>query len=74
MPHKINGDMCCSHADYEDRSYDEIVETKKMTKDHRTSPMQDFLEKFFELCKDYQQFIPPHKMAEVLRDYADRLD
>ena len=40
----------------------------------KESPMSDFLQKFFELCKEYQQEIPPHKMAEVLRDYAERLD
>ena len=45
-----------------------------MTKDQKNAPMKDFLDKFFELCKEYQQDIPPHKMAEILRDYADRLD
>jgi len=40
----------------------------------KESPMSDFLQKFFELCKEYQQEIPPPKMAEVLRDYAERLD
>ena len=45
-----------------------------MTKDKRPNPMKEFPEKFFDLCKEYQQEIPPHKMAEVLRDYADRLD
>ena len=39
-----------------------------------SKPMKDFLEKFFDLCKEYQQEIPPNKIAEVLRDYADRLD
>ena len=39
-----------------------------------SSSMKDFLEKFFDLCKEYQQEIPPRKMAEVLREYADRLD
>ena len=39
-----------------------------------SSSMKDFLEKFFDLCKEYQQEIPPQKMAEVLREYADRLD
>ena len=38
-----------------------------------SSSMKDFLEKFFDLCKEYQQEIPPQKMAEVLREYADRL-
>ena len=45
-----------------------------MTEDQKKAPMKDFLYKFFELCKEYQQDIPPHKMAEILRDYADRLD
>ena len=45
-----------------------------MTEDQKKKPMKDFLDKFFEVCKEYQQVIPPHKMAEILRDYADRLD
>ena len=36
--------------------------------------MKEFLEKFFELCREYQEEVPPYKMAEILRDYADRLD
>ena len=36
--------------------------------------MQDFLDKFFDLCREYQQEITPQKMAEVLREYSDRLD
>ena len=44
-----------------------------MTQDQKTKPVKEFLDKFFELCKEYQQEIPPHKMAEILRDYADRL-
>ena len=39
-----------------------------------SSPINDFLDKFFDLCWEYQQEIPPEKMAEVLREYADRLD
>ena len=39
-----------------------------------SSSMRDFLDKFFNLCREYQEEIPPQKMAEVLRDYADRLD
>ena len=39
-----------------------------------SSSMKDFLNKFFDLCREYQEEIPPQKMAEVLRDYADRLD
>ena len=38
------------------------------------SSMKDFLDKFFDLCREYQEEIPPQKMAEILRDYADRLD
>ena len=30
--------------------------------------------KFFDLCKDAQEEIPPNVIAEILRDYADRLD
>ena len=41
---------------------------------NRPNHMKEFLDKFFDLCKEYQQEIPPHKMAEILRDYADRLD
>ena len=36
--------------------------------------MKDFFDKFFDLCREYQQEIPPKKMAEILREYADRLD
>ena len=36
--------------------------------------MKDLLDKFFNLCIEYQQEIPPQKMAEVLREYAERLD
>jgi len=39
-----------------------------------SSTMKDFLDKFFDLCREYQQEIPPKKMAEILREYADRLD
>ena len=39
-----------------------------------SSSMKDFLDEFFDLCREYQQVIPPQKMAEVLREYADRLD
>ena len=42
--------------------------------ENRPTPMKEFLNKFFDLCKEYKQEIPPHKIAEVLRDYADRLD
>ena len=36
--------------------------------------IKDLLDKFFDLFRDYQEGIPPQKMAEVLRDYLDRLD
>ena len=36
--------------------------------------MKDFLNKLFDLFREYQEEIPPQKMAEVLRDYAERLD
>lgn len=45
-----------------------------MTKEKRPNAMKEFLDKFFDLCKEYQQEIPPHKMSEILRDYAERLD
>ena len=39
-----------------------------------SSSMKDYLGKFFDLYREYQQEIPPKKMAEVLREYAERLD
>ena len=39
-----------------------------------SSSMKDFLDKFFDLCREYQEEIPPQMMADILRDYADRLD
>ncbi len=45
-----------------------------MTEEAKPNSMTDFLNKFFDLCREYQQEIPPHKMAEILRDYAERLD
>ena len=39
-----------------------------------SSSIKDFLDKFFDLCREYQEKIPPKKIAEVLREYADRLD
>tara|TARA_Y100001968_G_C19311184_1_gene694259 strand:- start:375 stop:488 length:114 start_codon:yes stop_codon:yes gene_type:complete len=35
--------------------------------------MKDFLDKFFDLCREYQQKIILQKMAAVLREYADSL-
>ena len=45
-----------------------------MPEDKNPGPMKEFLEKFFDLCREYQEQVPPHKIAEVLRDYAERLD
>ena len=39
-----------------------------------SSSLKDFLDKFFGLCREYQQEIPPHKIAYILREYADRID
>ena len=39
-----------------------------------SSSMKDFLDKFFDLFREYQQEIRPQKMAAILREYADRLD
>ena len=39
-----------------------------------SSTMKDFLDKFFDLFREYKQETPPQKMVEVLREYADRLD
>ena len=39
-----------------------------------SSSMKYFLNKFFDLHREYQKEIPPQKMAEILREYADRLD
>ena len=33
-----------------------------------SSSMKDFLDKFFDLCREYQHEITPEKMAEILRD------
>ena len=39
-----------------------------------SSLMKDFLDKFFDLCGEYQQEIPSQKMAEILREYAYKID
>ena len=39
-----------------------------------SSSMKEFLDKFFDLCREDQQEIPHHKISEILREYADRLD
>ena len=36
-----------------------------------SSSMKEFLDKFFDLCREYQQEIPPQKMSEILREYAE---
>ena len=36
--------------------------------------MKDFLDKFFDLCREYQQEIPLQKIAEILREYTDRIN
>ena len=33
-----------------------------------SSPMKYFLDKFFDLAREYQQEIQPQKMAEILRE------
>jgi len=40
----------------------------------RLMTRKEFMDKFFDLCKDAQEEIPPNVIAEILRDYADRLD
>tara|TARA_Y100001968_G_C19284174_1_gene680780 strand:- start:268 stop:405 length:138 start_codon:yes stop_codon:yes gene_type:complete len=45
-----------------------------MSEKKKVGPVEEFLGRFFDLCKEYQEKIPPHKMAEIFRDYADRLD
>ena len=31
------------------------------------------MDKFFDLCKDAQEEKPPNVIAEIIRDYADRM-
>tara|TARA_Y100000991_G_scaffold60226_1_gene44434 strand:+ start:265 stop:390 length:126 start_codon:yes stop_codon:yes gene_type:complete len=38
------------------------------------SSMKNFLDKLIDLCREYQHEISLQKMAEVLRDYTDRLN
>ncbi len=45
-----------------------------MSEGENPGPLKEFMNKFFDLCKEYQEQIPPNKIAEVLRDYAERLD
>ena len=46
----------------------------KWNANFKSSSLKDFLDKFFDFCREYQQEIQPQKMAEILREYADRLD
>ena len=39
-----------------------------------SSSMKDFLDNFFDFCREYQQEIQPQQIAEILREYADRID
>ncbi|MBW3052107.1 hypothetical protein CU305_08745 [Prochlorococcus marinus str. MU1416] len=39
-----------------------------------SSSIKDCLDKCFDLLREYQEEIPPHKMSKILRDYVDRLD
>tara|TARA_B100000965_G_scaffold246217_1_gene206684 strand:+ start:537 stop:653 length:117 start_codon:yes stop_codon:yes gene_type:complete len=34
---------------------------------------KEFMDKFFDLCNDAQEKNPLNVIAEILRDYADRL-
>ena len=36
--------------------------------------MKDFLDKLFDFCREYKQEIPPQQIAQILREYADRID
>ncbi len=45
-----------------------------MPEKKNSGPMKESLNKFFDLCKEYQEQIPPHQISEVLKDYAERLD
>ena len=40
----------------------------------RKMTRKEFIDKFFDLCKDAQEELPPNAIAGILRDYADRLD
>jgi len=35
---------------------------------------KEFMDQFFDLCKEAQEEIPAQVIAEILRDYAERLD
>ena len=39
-----------------------------------SSSMKGFLDKLFDLFREYQQEILPQKIFEILREYADTLD
>ncbi len=38
------------------------------------SSMNDLVDKFFNLYREYHEEIAPQEIAEILRHYADRLD
>ena len=40
----------------------------------RNMTRKEFMDKFFDLCKDAQEDLPLNVISEILRDYADRLD
>ena len=39
----------------------------------RNMTRKEFMDKFFDLCNDAQEKNPLNVIAEILRDYADRL-
>ena len=39
-----------------------------------SSSIKDFLDKFFDFCREYKGKTPPEEIAGFLRDYTDRLD
>ena len=40
----------------------------------QTYDQKRVLDKFYDLCMDAQEEIPPNVIAKIHRDYADRLD
>ena len=45
-----------------------------MTENKKTSTRKEFTDKFFDLFREFQEGIQPHKIVEGFRDYSDRLD
>ena len=39
-----------------------------------SSLTKELLDTFFELFRESQEEIPPYKMAQIFKDYVDRLD